>query len=237
MSRGNPGDDAALLADQVAYYRARAGEYDEWWARTGRYDRGAELNSAWRADGAAVENALAAFLRERRPRRVLELACGTGLFTRHLAPAAARVVAVDAAPEVIAINRMRTAAPQVEYVAADIFAWRSDERFDLVFFSFWLSHVPPARFDTFWAQVRGLLAPGGVAFVIDSAFDPTSTAKDHVLVDSGVVTRKLNDGREFRVVKVFHEPGELNVRLARLGWEAAIARTARYFIHGPARPV
>jgi demethylmenaquinone methyltransferase/2-methoxy-6-polyprenyl-1,4-benzoquinol methylase len=237
MSRGNRVDDAALLADQVAYYRARAGEYDEWWARTGRYDRGAELNSAWRADCAAVEDALAAFLREHRPRRVLELACGTGLFTRQLAPAAARLVAVDAAPEVIAINRMRTAAPQVEYVAADIFAWRSNERFDLVFFSFWLSHVPPARFDAFWAQVRNQLAPGGVAWLIDSAFDRTSTANDHVLSDAGVLTRKLNDGREFRVVKVFHEPGELNERLVRLGWEAGIARTARYFIHGPARPV
>ena len=29
-----------VLSDQIAYYRARAGEYDEWWFRTGRYDRG-----------------------------------------------------------------------------------------------------------------------------------------------------------------------------------------------------
>lgn len=232
-----PDDDAALLAEQVAYYRARAAEYDEWWLRTGRFDRGPTLDAAWRADCAAVELALAAFLRAHAPRRVLELACGTGLFTRHLAPVAERLVALDAAPEAIAANRARTAAPHVEYVAADLFAWRSDERFDLVFFSFWLSHVPPARFDAFWAQVRGLLAPGGVAWLIDSAFEPTSTAKDHVLVDSGVVTRRLNDGREFRVVKVFHEPDDLARRLARLAWDAAIARTDRYFIHGSARPV
>jgi demethylmenaquinone methyltransferase/2-methoxy-6-polyprenyl-1,4-benzoquinol methylase len=168
---------------------------------------------------------------------VLEFACGTGLFTRRLAPVAERVVAIDAAPEAIAVNRTRTRATHVEYVEADIFAWTSEERFDLVFFSFWLSHVPPPRFDAFWAQVRRLLAPGGTAYVIDSAFDRTSTANDHVLSGTGVLTRKLNDGREFRVVKVFHEPGELNERLARLGWEARIARTARYFIHGPARPV
>jgi demethylmenaquinone methyltransferase/2-methoxy-6-polyprenyl-1,4-benzoquinol methylase len=231
----NPGD-AALLAEQVAYYRARAGEYDEWWARTGRYDRGEALNAAWHADCAAVESALATFLRERGPRRVLELACGTGLFTRHLAPVAERVVAVDAAPEVIAVNRARTGATHVEYVEADIFAWTSAERFNLVFFSFWLSHVPPARFDAFWEQVRALLAPGGTAYLIDSAFDPTSTAKDHVLTDDGVVARKLNDGRAFRVVKVFHDAAGLNERLAQRGWNASVARTAAYFIHGPAWP-
>jgi demethylmenaquinone methyltransferase/2-methoxy-6-polyprenyl-1,4-benzoquinol methylase len=137
----------------------------------------------------------------------------------------------------IEINRARTSAPHVEYVGADIFSWTSEERFDLVFFSFWLSHVPPARFDTFWAQVRGTLVPGGAAYLIDSAFDRTSTAKDHVLTDAGVLTRRLNDGREFRVVKIFHEADALNGRLAQLSWDATIARSTTYFIHGVARPV
>ena len=34
----------SLLCEQIAYYRARAGEYDEWFLRQGRYDRGSELN-------------------------------------------------------------------------------------------------------------------------------------------------------------------------------------------------
>ena len=34
----------AIIQQQIAYYRARAGEYDEWFYRIGRYDRGAELN-------------------------------------------------------------------------------------------------------------------------------------------------------------------------------------------------
>src|SRR5205823_5207424 len=97
-------DDDSLLADQVAYYRARAGEYDQWWFRQGRFDRGPELNAAFFADVAIVEGALFAFLDAVRPRRVLELACGTGLFTRHLAPHVAHVTAVDASPEVIACN-------------------------------------------------------------------------------------------------------------------------------------
>ncbi len=113
-----------VLDDQIAYYRARAGEYDEWWFRTGRYDRGADFNAQWHAETAAVEAALASWLAARRPAHVLELACGTGLFTRLIAPRVERVTAVDASPEVIAINRARVGADNVDYVEADLFAWR-----------------------------------------------------------------------------------------------------------------
>ena len=238
MSVDVPSPDAALIAEQIAYYRARAGEYDEWWFRVGRYDRGPEWNAAWFADVAIVETALFAFLDSIRPQRVLELACGTGLFTRHLAPRVPHVTAVDASPEVIAGNRARVNSQNVDYVLADVFEWRPSERYDIVFMSFWLSHVPLARFDAFWSAVRQALAPGGHAYVIDSAIDPTSTARDHSKPDakSGIVTRKLNDGRQFRVVKLFHEPPTLNRRLAAIGFESAIVRAPRYFIHGKASP-
>ena len=225
-----------ILHDQIGYYRARAGEYDEWWFRTGRYDRGPEFNAQWQLEVAAVEEALDAWLAVRRPQNVLELACGTGLFTRRLAPHVPHVTAVDASPEVLAINRGRVAADNVGYVEADLFSWRPAQRYDAVFFSFWLSHVPDDRFAAFWETVASALAPSGAAYLIDSAFDPTSTAKDHVLPgrDAGVVTRKLNDGREFRIVKLFYRPEELTAKLSTLGWRAEIRQTEHYFIHGQA---
>jgi trans-aconitate methyltransferase len=231
--------DSHVLADQVAYYRDRAGEYDEWWFRTGRYDHGAELNAAWFAEVAEVERALVAFVDAKRPQTVLELACGTGLFTRHLAPRVRHLTAVDASPEVIALNRQRVDCDNVDYILADLFAWMPAARYDLVFMSFWLSHVPLDRFDAFWAMVRSAMAVGGAAYVIDSALDPTSTARDHPRPDaeSGIVARKLNDGRQYRIVKIFHTPSMLNERLARLGFAASIVATPRYFIHGGVRAV
>jgi demethylmenaquinone methyltransferase/2-methoxy-6-polyprenyl-1,4-benzoquinol methylase len=230
-------DDSQLLADQLAYYRARAAEYDAWWFRTGRFDRGPASNAAWRADVAVVERAVADMLEATRPSRIVELACGTGLFTRHLAPRADQVTAIDAAPEVIAINRKRVAAPNVRYVEANLFDWQPQQRYDCVFMSFWLSHVPPARFASFWTTVRQALAPDGFAYVVDSAHDPTSTAADHPTPDraAGIVTRRLDDGREFRIVKVFHEPAPLAASLAALGFAARIGKTPRYFIYGDVR--
>ena len=230
-------DDSHVLDEQVAYYRARAPEYDAWWFRTGRFDRGPHDNAAWHTESALVERAVADMLATTRPSSVLELACGTGLFTRHLAPRVAALTAVDASPEVIAINRQRVAAGNVRYVEANLFAFDPKARHDLVFMSFWLSHVPPARFAAFWSRVRRALAPGGVAYIVDSAHDPTSTAANHPTPDrhAGIVTRRLDDGREFRIVKVFHEPAALTARLRRLGFESRIAQTPRYFIYGDVR--
>ncbi|MDQ2963684.1 MAG: class I SAM-dependent methyltransferase [Pseudomonadota bacterium] len=230
--------EGGILQDQIDYYRARAGEYDEWWFRTGRYDRGPEFNARWRAEIGTLETALDTWLTARRPQTLLELACGTGLFTRRIAPRVPHITAVDASPEVLAINRSRVAAANVDYIQADLFSWRPAARYDAVFFSFWLSHVPEDRFAAFWDTVAAALAPGGAAYLIDSAFDPTSTAKDHVLParDAGIVTRKLNDGREFRIVKLFWEPQALAAQLAALGWSATVAKTPSYFIHGSAQP-
>jgi demethylmenaquinone methyltransferase/2-methoxy-6-polyprenyl-1,4-benzoquinol methylase len=160
------------------------------------------------------------------------------LFTRRIAPRVASVTAVDASPEVLAINRARVSAANVKYVEADLFEWHPRERYDAVFFSFWLSHVPDSRFASFWSSVAAALAPEGAAYLIDSAFDPTSTAKNHDVPgrEAGVVTRKLNDGREFRIVKVFWEPQSLAARLEQLQWSATLAQTPNYFIHGEALP-
>jgi demethylmenaquinone methyltransferase/2-methoxy-6-polyprenyl-1,4-benzoquinol methylase len=230
-----PVTDPAILAEQVAYYRKRAGEYDEWWFRTGRYDHGQELNDAWRSDAHEVESALVSWLDARRPATAIELACGTGLFTRWVAPRVGTLLALDASAEVQAINRARVAAGNVAYEEADLFAWRPAGRYDLVFMSFWLSHVPDDRFDEFWRNVQRALAPGGAAYVIDSGWDTTSTAKNHERPDRemGIAQRKLNDGSEYRIVKVFHEPGALAGRLRALGLDSAIVHTPRYFIHGP----
>ena len=228
---------SGILQDQVEYYRARAGEYDEWWFRTGRYDRGPEFNARWQAEVIEVEEALGARLAAKRPAAALELACGTGLFTRRLAPRVDELTAVDASVEVIAINRSRVEASNVHYVEADIFEWRPTKKYDFVFFSFWLSHVPEDRFAAFWQKVGSALAPGGAAYLIDSAFDPTSTAKDHAVPGKdGVVTRKLNDGREFRIVKLFYRPEELAAKLSAIRWRAEIRQTEHYFIHGAATP-
>lgn len=99
--------DAGFLDEQLSYYRARAGEYDEWWHRQGRYDRGVEENARWFAEIGAVHEVFDA-----RPLsgEVLELAPATGYRTELLALRASSVTAVDGSPEMIDLYRARLAA-------------------------------------------------------------------------------------------------------------------------------
>lgn len=220
-----------VLGEMKRYYAERAPEYDDWWFRRGRYDLGDDGNARWAAEAAEVEAALD----ELRPfGDVVELAAGTGLWTRHLAQGATRVVALDANTETLAINRARTDGP-VEYRVADLFAWEPDERFDLCFFGFWLSHVPEARFDDFWARVGRALRPGGRVFLVDSAAgDPAHLWQSEDAGEHEV--RRLGDGREFQIVKRRFTPEALASRVAPLGWETQLRTSAGgSFVYGTGR--
>ncbi|MCW5879875.1 MAG: methyltransferase domain-containing protein [Anaerolineae bacterium] len=219
------------LEQQKAYYRARAGEYDEWFERRGKYDHGEQWNARWRAEVEEVRRALAAF---RPTGRVLELAAGTGWWTAELLRYADEVTVVDSSPETLAINRARVGDAPVRHVVADLFAWQPDRQYDMVFFSFWLSHVPPSQFAPFWGMVKAALKPGGRVFFIDSQRSQTGTAADQTLqLDEQVEqTRRLNDGNSYTIVKIYYTPADLQARLAQLGWDVTVRRTDNYFLYG-----
>jgi demethylmenaquinone methyltransferase/2-methoxy-6-polyprenyl-1,4-benzoquinol methylase len=223
-----------VLAEQVTYYRDRAPEYDRWFQREGRYDRGEAARAAWFAEVEQVRAALAELPLDGAD--VLELAAGTGIWTERLAARAARLTAVDASPEMIAENKAKlgAAADRVEYVLADLFAWEPERTFDAVVFCFWISHVPDARLDQFLAKVASMLRPGGAVFFLDGRPEPTSTAADHVLPGRGeeVMIRRLDDGREYHVVKNFWPAAELERRCLRSGLAVTVTDTAQYFQYG-----
>lgn len=230
-------DDEQLLDEQRAFYRARAPYYDDWWLRRGRYDKGPDARQEWERQVAAVDDALARF---GATGAVLELAGGTGWWTARLARTAGRLTVVDASAETLALNRDRVGRPDVDYVVADVFEWDPPTKFDVVFFSFWLSHVPRSRFHRFWSIVRSCLAPDGRVFLIDNRDDrsgPGATVKDPYVVEYApdLHLRELDDGSQYRVVKVMYEPDELSALLDAEGWRARLDATD-FFVFGSARP-
>jgi SAM-dependent methyltransferase len=203
-----------LLAEQVAYYRARAPVY---------------LEEA--LTGLAVESAgeeVRAALDDFAPNGdILELACGPGTWTQALLRHASSVTAVDAAPEMLEIARRSVRDPRVRFIEADIFSWKPDRRYDVVFFGFWLSHVPPERFRSFWSLVDQCLAPVGRLFFVDDAYRTPGE-----VVGGAVVRRRLSDGSEHRLVKTPHEAGSLQTLLTELGWQIEVRQTSSVFYWG-----
>ncbi len=215
------------VTEQKRYYAERAPEYDDWWFRRGRYELEPDALARWQADAAEAEAALEALA---PGGTVLELAAGTGIWTRKLVRLAERVVAVDANAETLALN-----TSDAELVEADLFAWRPTQQFDLVFFSFWLSHVPDDRFDEFWALVRSALVPGGRVFLVDSgAGDTAHTGTDQSDEEE---TRSLSDGRTFRIVKRRWRPAELTERVRPLGFVLDLRDSVNgHFVYGGGGP-
>lgn len=231
QSTGAPNVSGEVLAEMRDYYRARAAEYDEWWERKGRFDRGVDANARWFTEQQEVYRALA----DLAPGGdVLELAPGTGIWTERLLATANTITAVDASPEMIAINRARVASDRVRYVDADLFSWQPERTYDAVCFCFWISHVPHERLDPFLRTVASALKPGGKVFFVDGQREQTSTASDHRLPDVGeqIMTRKLNDGRAFQIVKNFYAPSDLATRCANAGLDVRVRKTPAFFIYG-----
>jgi hypothetical protein len=123
----------------------------------------------------------------------------------------------------------------VVYVLADVFDWSPAEGFDVVFFSAWLSHVPPQRFEDFWTLVRSCLDESGRVFLIDEL--PSVAIIEQTVADAPApaVRRQLATGESYRTVKVFYEPPELVERLAAVGFQAEARSVSWRFFCAAAR--
>ncbi|MDP4503394.1 class I SAM-dependent methyltransferase [Nonomuraea turcica] len=214
MNSADGGNLQELLDEQVVYYRAVAAEYER---HALPFPGAAELSAA-----------LDAF---RPTGSVLELACGPGRWTTQLLQHAADVTAVDASPEMLAIASARVGEDErVHFVSADLFRWQPDRRYDVVFFGFWLSHVPPERFASFWSLVADCLKPEGRVFFVDDGY---RTADELIEGEqSATIQRQLLDGTAYRIVKVPHQPPDLERQLERIGWRIKIHSTSGPFYWG-----
>lgn len=210
----------ALLAEQLTYYRALAPEYGQ------AAIPGQPLGELLRG-----RDALIAAIDALRPSgNVLELACGPGTWSHHLLRHADTLTAVDGATEMLKLASERVSDERVRFVQADLFRWEPDQRYDVVFFGFWLSHVPLERFDAFWALVDRCLKPGGrVAFADDGFREPDELLEGE---RSSVIARRLIDGTQFRAVKVPHTPRDLEERLRGLGWDISVRYVGGPFFWG-----
>jgi SAM-dependent methyltransferase len=209
--------DRDLIDEQIAYYRARAAEYDATSSPEG---------DPFEADTNRIRDALRAFA----PRgRVLELAAGTGQWTGLLAEYADELLVTDASPEMLELNRAKVGErPNVRRHVADALALRAARRYDVVFFGFFLSHVPPASFEGFWAGLGGLLDPDGRVFFVDEG-DHGLWDEDWVDRDAGIVNRPLTDGSAHRAVKVLWRPDNLAASLGQLGWDASVQASGPFY--------
>lgn len=216
--------------DLIAYYQARAPEYDDWYLRRGRYEHGPIHDAAWNAeldtagrwvDGLPLRG------------RIVELAAGTGWWSPLLASKAIELWLYDAAeaPLERARDRLLAHGQRAHIHVRDAWAPPEGDPADAVFAGFWLSHVERARTGAFLELAVRWLGPGGRIVLIDSLPDPRSGAVDHPPASGDRAVRRLADGREFTIPKVFRSADEIGADLRTAGFvDVALTTTGRFFV-------
>lgn len=220
-------------AEMLAYYAARAPEYDDWYLRRGRYSHGAIQDQAWQMELDAATTWLDALPISGR---IVELAAGTGWWSPLLAQKGELWLS-DAleAPLDRARDRLVAHGLRAHLHVRDAWA-EPDQTADALFTGFWLSHVPRDRLDAFLRLAHSWLRPGGLYAFIDSQDDPISGATDRPEPPKDdQALRRTSDGRTFRIPKAFYASGELEEALRAAGFaDASVTTSGRFFLLGRA---
>jgi ubiquinone/menaquinone biosynthesis C-methylase UbiE len=187
-----------VSAELRAYYAARAPYYDAVYLKPER------------REGIAF---LSAHLPARLfGRAVIEVACGTGYWTQHIAPAVSHLVATDVLKEPLEFARLRPGTERVIFRQADAYALPADlGQFDAAFAGLWFSHVPVKARIPFLRGLHSLLSPDARVLLIDNNevqlhdFPIAETDAD----GNTYQRRQLRDGSVHRVLKNFPSESEL----------------------------
>jgi len=201
-----------------SYYAARAREYDRVYEKPER-----------QADIQLLREWLPSLF---RGSRLLEVACGTGFWTQFIAPLADRIVAIDSAPETIAIAQSRVQRDKVSFVVGDAYDLPRDQGvFNAAFAGFWFSHVPRDRQAEFLCGLSGAVAPGSTVVLVDNLYvegsnHPISERDAH---GNTFQLRTLEDGSAHRVLKNFPTETELRSRIEGVGHSARFSQFEYYW--------
>jgi ubiquinone/menaquinone biosynthesis C-methylase UbiE len=172
-----------------AYYERRAAEYDDWWLGTGRF--AGRQRPVWREETEALTRTLEAL----PPARTLDVACGTGFLTQHLA---GEITGLDQSASMLELARAKV--PEGRFVQGDAIELPfADDSFERVLTSFFYGHLEEDDRDAFLREARRV---ADELVVVDSALhdgvEPVEWQE-----------RILNDGSRWQVYKRYFEPDSL----------------------------
>jgi ubiquinone/menaquinone biosynthesis C-methylase UbiE len=173
-----------------AYYRQRAPEYDQFY-RVPEFQNDLAQLEAWLAHHV-------------RGRTVLEVAAGTGHWTKVASRVAKSITAMDASPETLAVAKQRRLGSNVTLLTADAYELPAFKKpFDVGMAHLWWSHVPRARRQEFLAGFARRLRPKAPILMLDQryrkSFSISASRRD--VCGNRYELRKLATGKVFEVMK------------------------------------
>lgn len=188
-------------ADIVKYYRERAGEYEQSYYRDNAARRNEIDDDADRLANLVIG------------KTVLEIACGTGYWTEVMSRTAKSIIATDIAPEMVEEAKQKQHRCPVQFIVADMNHLPVFPKFDIVALGFWYSHHPKQNLEQLYALLNKQVTKDGKIWMIDNNPPAEGATHDSTGTDefgNNMKKRKLNDGREFVIIKNYFSEKELH---------------------------
>jgi demethylmenaquinone methyltransferase/2-methoxy-6-polyprenyl-1,4-benzoquinol methylase len=205
-----------MNTDLVKYYGDRAAEYEKIYSKA---ERQHDLQEATKILQHIFKDG-----------RVLEVACGTGYWTRRIARTAHSIRATDINETVLQIARNEELSANVTYKKADLYEPEDRGKYSHLFGGFIFSHILLQDVPHFIRTLSGRVAPGGTVVLMDNRYvEGSSTPIAHTdSLGNTFQERKLKDGSSHLVLKNFPRPEFFNDLAAPVGVDPQF-RALEYF--------
>lgn len=184
------GEIAVVRAGEKAYYDRRAPEYDDWWNGTGLFEQ--QARPGWHDEVQELQHTLA----QLPPCRVLDVGCGTGFLTQHLA---GTITGVDQSARMLDIARSRL--PSARFVQCSVPPLPfPDKVFARVVTAHFYGHLGPRERQAFLVEARRV---ADELVIVDSSLGRGGVAPEELQ------QRTLSDGSTHEVYKRYFTPESL----------------------------
>lgn len=208
-----------MNSDQIKYYSERAEEYEKIYSKPERQSDLAQISQ---------------YLKNQfRDKRVREIACGTGYWTRIISETAASIFAGDINSSVIKIAGSKVYECPVKFQTEDIFSLSDHhDQINAGFAGFIWSHILKDDLPRLLNKFLQLFNQGAEIIFIDNNFVEGSSTPLAEYDDAGNTyqVRKLEDGSEHKVLKNFPSDDELETAVKPYADEIEIKRLQYFWI-------
>lgn len=203
----------------VQYYAERAPEFEAVYELPERQENLAQLRKLLRCDIAQQD--------------LLEVACGTGYWTTHMAPVANSITACDINEEVLQLARAKKFPRRnVSFQVADAYNLPNFPlKYEAGVATFWWSHIPRERLVPFLQHFHSRLKKGARVVFMDNTYVEGNSTAIARTDDNGNTfqTRTLSNGNTFEVLKNYPSRDEVRSIIAPFAEEMVMTKLRYYW--------
>jgi cyclopropane fatty-acyl-phospholipid synthase-like methyltransferase len=188
-----------MSSDMIEYYKLRAKEYDELYARPDRQE--------------ALQKASSLLKEIVKGKEVLEITCGTAYWTKVMAETAKHVHATDLNETMLDVARDNCRGiSNITFRNSGLYTIKPKEFRPVLFCGFFWSHVEIEKLNDFVKAISKYVGKGGTMIFIDNLYvegssTPISSPDEY---GNTYQARKLGDGTPYTILKNF--PSEEQIR-------------------------